>query len=73
MEGADSGVLWACRLIATVKDRVMALAAFIDDSGDGLIDEDEILTALLTIGYQVSVGLCLSSCNWLSSVGWAAG
>lgn len=37
---------------ATVKDRVMALAAFIDDSGDGLIDEDEILTALLTIGYQ---------------------
>ena len=38
---------------ATVKDRVMALAASIDDSGDGLIDEEEILTALLTLGYQV--------------------
>jgi len=37
---------------ATVKDRVMALAASIDDSGDGLIDEEEILTALLTLGYQ---------------------
>ena len=40
---------------ATCRDRVVALATHIDDSGDsdGTIDVDEILTALITLGYAV--------------------
>ena len=38
---------------ASVEDRVLALARTIDDSGDGFIDEEEILQALSTLGYQV--------------------
>ena len=39
---------------ASVRDRVMALAAQIDDSDDGLIDQQEILTALQALGYSVT-------------------
>ena len=37
---------------ATVQDRVHALAHAMDASGDGQIDEDEILAALMTLGYK---------------------
>lgn len=38
---------------ASVEDRVLALARTIDDSGDGFIDEEEILQALSALGYQM--------------------
>lgn len=37
---------------ATVQDRVHALGQAMDTSGDGHIDEDEILAALMTLGYK---------------------
>ena len=46
---------------ASVRDRVMALAAQIDDSDDGLIDQQEILTALQALGYSVTPQSCMIS------------